>query len=236
MPTATRQPDPRSFDRLPVVFDRFAELVGGPLTDYLTTRLPSHGERAIDLGCGTGAHAWQLSRVFADVVAVDVSEPMLAFAQRHRPAGNINYQLRDLAAVTPTSDGLFDFVLSTHTLHHVLDLARALEQIRSLMKPGGQVVLIDNVDPRHQAPRSWFRSEARKGLLLDLRRHRRPIREAFELYRLSTHPAWLDHLATDVFLTDAEFRVVYEEVFPGATFTPFYRTLAMYWRKPESAT
>jgi hypothetical protein len=72
--------------------------------------------------------------------------------------------------------------------------------------------------------------------LLDLRRHRRPVRQAFEVYRLSTHPAWLDHLATDVFLTPAEFEAVYGAVFPGADFTPFYRTLAMHWQKPESAT
>lgn len=214
MPTTTRQPDPRSFDRLPAVFDRFAQLVGGPLDDYLTGHLPTHGERAVDLGCGTGSHAWQLSRVFDNVRAVDISAPMLAHARRHRPAGTIHYQRRDLTDVTPGRDGRFDFVLFTHTLHHVPDLRFALELIRSLVKPGGQIVLIDNVDPRRQAPRSWFRSEARKALLLDVRHRRRPVRDAVELYRLSTHAAWLDHLSTDEFLTPAQFEAVYGAVLP----------------------
>jgi hypothetical protein len=94
-------------------------------------------------------------------------------------------------------------------------------------------VLIDNVDPRHQAPRRWFRAEARNALLLDLRHHRRPIREAVELYRLSTDPGWLDHLTTDIFLTPEEFRHVYGSVFPGADFAPFYRAVGMHWRAPD---
>ncbi len=229
--SATTQRDPRSFDHLPAIFDRFIELVGGPLNDYLSERLPAHGERAVDLGCGTGRHARLLSGVFDEVLAVDVSMPMVQFAQHHRSAPNIDYQQRDLLDVSPGRDGRFDFVLSTHTLHHVPDLGFALEQIRSLVRPGGQVVLIDNVDPRHQAPRRWFRAEARQALLLDLWHRRRPLREAIELYRLSTHPGWLDHLTTDVFLTAEEFRQVYGAVCPGADFTPMYRTLAMHWQE-----
>jgi hypothetical protein len=99
--------------------------------------------------------------------------------------------------------------------------------------PRGQAILIDNVDSRRQVPRRWFRTEARKALLLDLRRHRRPIREAALLYRLSTHPGWLDHLTTDVFLMREEFTQLHGMVFPGADFTSMYRTLAMHWRERD---
>ncbi len=230
---ATAERDPRSFDHLPAVFDRFAELVGGPLNDYLRRRLPAHGLRAVDLGCGTGQHAWLLSRVFRQVLAVDISAPMVQFAQRHRSAPNIDYSVRDLTEVTSDQDGQFDFVLCTHTLHHVSDLQPTLRQIRGLLTPGGQAVIVDNVDPRHQAPRRWFRDEARRALLLDLRHRRRPIRQAVEVYRLSTHPGWLDHLSTDVFLAPEEFQQMYGTVFPGAEFTPLYRTMAMHWRGPD---
>jgi SAM-dependent methyltransferase len=235
MYAATGPHDPRSFDHLPAAFDRFAELVGCPLTDYIRRHLPPRGRRAVDLGCGTGQHAWLLSRVFGEVLAVDISAPMLQFAEQHRPAPNVRYQQRGLTEVTAEHDGQFDLVLSTHTLHHVPDLPAALRQIRSLLAPGGQAILVDNVDPRHQAPRAWFRAEARKALLIDLRRRRRPIREAIEVYRLSTHPGWLSHLSSDVFLTPAEFEAVYGAVFPGAEFTPMYRTIAMHWRKPADS-
>jgi len=227
--------DPRSFDHLPAVFDRFAELVGGPLRRYLLARLPERGRRAVDLGGGTGQHAALLAERYDEVLAVDVSEPMLGYARERRPRGNIRYEHRDLRAVTAASDGRFDLVLSTHTLHHVEDLDATLAQIRGLLRPGGQAILIDNVDPRHRAPRSWFVQEAVRGLAGDVLHHRRPISEAVEVFRLSVHPAWLDHLASDVFLTPAEFAVRYTAAFPGAEITPMYRACALHWQDRPDA-
>ena len=222
--------DPRSFDHLPAVFDRFAELVGGPLRDYLTDHLPARAGRAVDLGCGTGQHATLLARHYDEVLGVDISAPMLDHARRHRPAANIRYEHRDLTSVTPAADGRFDLVFSAHTLHHVADLPTALARIRSLVRPGGQAILVDNVDPRRQAPRRWYRAEARTTLLLDLRHRRRPVRDAVELYRLATHPGWLDHLTTDVFLTPDQFTTTYRTTFPDAELTPLHRALALHWR------
>ena len=126
-------------------------------------------------------------------------------------------------------DPAFDLLLGTHALHHVEDLDLALHQIHSLVRPGGAAILVDSVDERRQVPRAWFRAEARKALLLDIRRHRRPLQEAAELYKLSTHPAWLAHLERDVFLTPEEYEQTYSRVFPGARFTQFYRTVGMTW-------
>jgi SAM-dependent methyltransferase len=233
MRTASRGYDPRSFDHLPATFDRLLTLAGGPLVDYLTGLLPRHGGRAVDLGCGTGQHAALLARHYDDVLAVDISAPMLAHAARHRPAGNIRYEQRDLTDVTEDTDGRFDLVFCAHALHHVSDLAATLTQIRGLTRPGGQVVLVDNVDPHGRSSRRWLRAQARRGLIVDLRRHRRPIGEAVELYRLCTDPAWLAHVSTDEFLTPDQFEQTYGAVFPGAEFTPMYRAVAMQWRATE---
>jgi hypothetical protein len=81
-----------------------------------------------------------------------------------------------------------------------------------------------------------LRAEARRGLIVDLRRHRRPVGEAVEVYRLSTAPAWLAHVSTDEFLTPEDFEQTYSQVFPGAEFTPMYRATAMHWRAVEWPT
>jgi SAM-dependent methyltransferase len=222
--------DPSSFDHLPAHFDRFVELVGGPLGDYLTVRLPEHGGRAVDLGAGTGRHAVLLAQRFDEVLGVDLSAPMLDYAAERRPRGNVRYEHRDLTTVAVENDGAFDLVLSTHTLHHVPDLDSVLAQIRGLLRPGGQAILVDNVDPRRQVPRSWFVKEAVRGLAADILHHRRPVAEAVEVFRLNVNPAWLDHLAADVFLTPAEFTARYTAVFPDAEITSMYRTRAMHWR------
>jgi SAM-dependent methyltransferase len=229
----TRVSEPAgSFDSIAEVFDRFAELVGGPLRDYLDTVFPEHGGRALDLGCGSGRHSAMLAARYREVLGVDVSEPMLAIARVRRALPNITYQQRDLRDVRVDTDGRFDLVFSVNTLHHVSDLEQALHQIRDLVVPGGRVILIDNVASRPAISRRWFIGEAVRGLVLDVVRRRRPVREAFELFRLNIHPGWLDHITTDRFLSRAEFEQRYGSVFPGARYTDLYFARAMCWDVP----
>jgi SAM-dependent methyltransferase len=221
-----------SFDAYAESFDRFAELVGEPLDTYLASVFPSRGARAVDLGCGTGRHATLLAAGFRQVVGVDISAPMLQIARRRRNPPNVTYQERDLRTLRPDSDGTFDLVFSSYALHHVDDLDATLIGIRELAAPGGRVVLVDNVAPRPAVPRRWFVKEAVRILAADLVRRRRPPGEAWELFRLNTHPAWLDHLTSDRFLSPAGFQERYGSVFPGARYTDLYRARALCWDVP----
>lgn len=223
----------RSFDPIAQHFDRFVELVGQPLNEFLESVLPERGgARAVDLGCGTGRHAALLAGRYAQVLAVDISTEMLALARRRQGQANITYLRRDLRQVQPDVDGTFDLILSAYALHHLDDLEQGLWGIRRLAAPGGRVVLIDNVAPTPSVPRAWFVEEALRMLALDLRRQRRPPAEAWELLGLNLDPGWLDHLTSDRFLRPAEFSDLYGRVFPGARFTDLYRSRAMCWDNP----
>jgi SAM-dependent methyltransferase len=157
---------------------------------------------------------------------------MLALAQLRRDRPNICWQERDLRELTPERDGRFDLVLSAYTLHHVQDLDQTLEGIRALVAPGGQAILVDNVAPTPALLRRWFPREAIRVLVGDLIRRRRPPQEAWELYRLNTHPVWLDHLTSDRFLSPAEFAQRYTAAFPHGVITPMYRARALCWDAP----
>ena len=223
----------RSFDHMAEHFDRFAELVGSQLDEFLESRLPAGGgQRAVDLGCGTGRHATLLAARYQQVLAVDVSASMLQLAQARRSLPAITYQQRDLREVRADTDGVFDLVLSAYALHHLGDLDQALWGIRELVAPGGRVVLIDNVAPRSAVPRRWFICEAIRMLVLDLVRRRRPPREAWELLRLNVDPGWLDHLTSDRFLNPQQFAERYRAIFPGAQITGLYRARALCWDAP----
>lgn len=63
----------------------------------------------------------------------------------------------------------------------------------------------------------------------DLVGGRRPLPEALELFRLQLHPAWLDHVTSDRFLSPSEFRHRYGGVFPGGRFTDLYRACVLTW-------
>lgn len=224
--------DLQPFDHLCQHFDRFAELVGGELDAYLLFRLPAAAGRAVDLGCGTGVHTAVLADRYQEVLAVDLSEPMLAWARGHRARSNVHYEQRDLADVTLERDGRFDLVFSAYTLHHVPDPAAALQQMRRMLRPGGQIIVVDVVDDRRRIPRKWLRRQALRAFAGDLRTRRRHPRQALELLRLQLAPAWLDHITTDQLLAPAEWEAIGQAVLPGAVFTPLDRGRALRWTNP----
>jgi ubiquinone/menaquinone biosynthesis C-methylase UbiE len=226
--------NPQSFDHLPARYDRFAVLVGDELHAWLRRHLPARGGRALDAGCGTGVHTALLAERFNEVLAVDLSAPMLDYARAHRPRGNVHYVQRDVQDVSPADDGRFDLVFCAYTLHHVPLFYGTLRRLRSLVRPGGSVLLVDVVDDRRQVPRSWFRAEAFRTFRDDLLRARRPLGEAVELLRLQLDPDWLDHQSTDRLLPPAEWDGRTREVFPGAAITPLYRAHALAWHAPEA--
>jgi ubiquinone/menaquinone biosynthesis C-methylase UbiE len=233
MSTQTRA-EAQSFDRIAEMFDRFHTLVRGPMDVWLRDRLPDSGGRALDLGCGSGHHALLFAERYAEVLGVDVSEPMLAIGRARRAHPAITYQHRDLLDVTLDKDGRFDLVFSAHTLHHVPDLPAALDQIRAMVAPGGRAILIDIADDRPAIPRGWLKRQAAKGLVKDLTRHRRPVGEAFELFRLSVRSGWLDHVTTDRFLGPDEFVRVYGGAFPGSEVVPMDQARILVWTAPAA--
>jgi SAM-dependent methyltransferase len=221
--------DPQSFDHLAARYDRISTLLGAELRAWLLFHLPARGDRALDLGCGTGVHTTQLAERYDEVLAVDLSGPMVEFARHRRHRSGIRYEQRDLRDAAPARDGQFDLVFSAYTLHHV-ELDSALHRIRSLVRPGGQVLLVDLVDDRPEVPRSWLRGQAWRMLAADLRHRHRPLREAVELLRLQLDPDWLDHQTSDRLRPAADWDAHCRAVFPGATITPFRRARALDWR------
>jgi ubiquinone/menaquinone biosynthesis C-methylase UbiE len=214
--------DAQSFDRVAAEYDRLGDLARVDHAGrWLGDVLPSAGDRALDLGCGSGRHAVLLAERFRKVAAVDVSGPMIELARCRRPRPNISYRRADLREVADT--GGYDFILSVLALHHVPDLHAALAHIRTLLAPGGRVVLMDMYEtgtgalPRRVLERivplrARLHGLAAQTLVRDL--IRRGPSAAWEVYRLSTGP-WLDHRVSDRFFTRDELRRACLEVFPG---------------------
>jgi SAM-dependent methyltransferase len=154
---------------------------------------------------------------------------MVEFARHGRPRPGVRYEHRDLRDVAPDTDGRFDLVFSAYTLHHV-ELDSALRRIRSLVRPGGQVLLVDVVDDRQPVPRSWFRRQAWRMFAGDLRHRRRPVRDAVELLRLQLDADWLDHQTSDRLHPAEDWDARCRAVLTGATITPLRRARALDWR------
>jgi SAM-dependent methyltransferase len=192
--------------------------------------LTTDGQLAVDVGCGAGRHAVIIAEHYEHVLGVDASAPMIELAMRSRSHERVTYRVADLFEV----EGEFDLVFSSATLHHVKPLRPALEHLRSLVRPGGQAIIADVMAPQrrthrfvhHLAPRGFFIAGALLNLMVDFV-SRRP--DAVDKFRMATYQPWLDHLATDRFLTTSEFDHTYGSVFPGATFTQLQHLRVCRW-------
>lgn len=99
----------------------------------------------IDLGAGTGTGALALARQLpdAEVVAVDVSEPMLEHLRHKARALGLADRIRTVQADLdqPWPDlGPADLVWASASLHHMADPGRALTQALATLRPGGVLV------------------------------------------------------------------------------------------------
>jgi ubiquinone/menaquinone biosynthesis C-methylase UbiE len=109
--------------------------------------------RVIEIGGGTGANLAHYGSGVEELVITEPEEPMarrLEAKLSEYPALPARV-VRAPAEALPVEDGRYDFVVSTLVLCTVEDPARALAEIRRVLKPGGRLVFLEHVrsdDPK----------------------------------------------------------------------------------------
>lgn len=106
-------------------------------------------ERVLDVATGGGHTAFALAPHAAQVVALDLTRPMLEAAQqeaRARNLHNISYLEGD-AQELPCAGGSFDLVACRHAAHHFPNVQQAVYEWARVLKPGGKLVLVDSTSP-----------------------------------------------------------------------------------------
>jgi|SRR6185312_2471358 len=109
----------------------------------------------LDLATGSGDVAFALERGVPSagrIVGLDFCLPMLAEAERKRPAGSrISFQAGDALAL-PFSDGSFDAVTIAFGLRNLADRSRGLAEMRRVLRPKGRLLVLE-----FSQPSAWFR-------------------------------------------------------------------------------
>lgn len=111
----------------------FVWKLGAALIELLA---PQHGERILDLGCGTGHLTAQIAASGAEVVGIDSSAEMIAQARQAYPA--LPFEVADARSFS--LPGAFDAVFSNAVLHWVKQPEAAIDRIRAALTPGGRFV------------------------------------------------------------------------------------------------
>jgi ubiquinone/menaquinone biosynthesis C-methylase UbiE/DNA-binding CsgD family transcriptional regulator len=106
-------------------------------------------ERVVDVGTGTGHTALALAPYAREVIAVDITLPMLEEAQglaAGRGLTNLRFLQADASSL-PLAGGQFDLVTCRQAAHHFSKIAQAVHEWARILKTGGKVVVVDSVSP-----------------------------------------------------------------------------------------
>lgn len=134
----------RLYDRLTAPAERMMGLARG--REWVFERVPRG--RVLEVGAGTGKNLRYYPEG-ARVVATDLSAEMLAEAKKKAAGsvGNVRFVVTD-AEDLAFRDGVFDAAVATCVFCSVPDPVRGLREIRRVLKPGGEVILLEHMRPQ----------------------------------------------------------------------------------------
>ncbi len=114
--------------------------------------------KIVDLGAGEGLISQLLARRAEKVVCVDNSPKMVEFGSelaKKNGFANLIYKLGDIESV-PVSDNIFDCALLSQALHHAQRPQVAVEEAFRILKPGGQLIIIDLLEHQFEQARDLY--------------------------------------------------------------------------------
>lgn len=102
------------------------------------------GQRScLEIGCGAGRITNRLAVNFERVIATDVSEGMLEYAQAHVHAPNVDWHLTDGESL-PCADAGVSAVFSCHVFQHLPNFkagAAIFAEVHRVLEPGGSFMI-----------------------------------------------------------------------------------------------
>lgn len=126
---------------------------------HLVARLPEGPSLVLDLACGTGdvALAIAAARSRARIVGADLTLGMLRAGRSKIAAAGGRVELHNASAeALPYRDRTFDAVTMAFGIRNVVRREVALAEIRRVLRPGGQALLLDFSLPPNPAVRALY--------------------------------------------------------------------------------
>jgi demethylmenaquinone methyltransferase/2-methoxy-6-polyprenyl-1,4-benzoquinol methylase len=119
----------------------------------------AQGKDVLEIACGTGLFTQAAAAVSASLTALDAAPEMLALNRERLAGRGVYYVLADIFEWKPTES--FEVVFFAFWLSHVppARLAGFLATVRRALRPGGQVLILD------EHPIVWRGLQHREGVL-----------------------------------------------------------------------
>jgi SAM-dependent methyltransferase len=146
-------PKPKS--AMPFTGERLTSDCGGQtqiehLHRYLLAREWCRDKDVLDVASGEGYGTALLAQVARSAIGVEIAPDAVGHASEAYRAANLRYVAGD-ARVIPCADAAFDVVTSFETIEHFAEQNRFLDEVRRVLRPGGQLIIStpdrDNYSP-----------------------------------------------------------------------------------------
>jgi phosphatidylethanolamine/phosphatidyl-N-methylethanolamine N-methyltransferase len=129
------------------------------------------GGQILEIGVGTGL-SFDDYDATTEITGIDISEPMIARA-RHRAASGRYPYVKGLAVMDAQNlrypDASFDCVVGQFVITLVADPERVLSECARVVKPGGQIILVNHLYSEHGLAAAVERLLAQKARAVGLR-------------------------------------------------------------------
>jgi 2-polyprenyl-3-methyl-5-hydroxy-6-metoxy-1,4-benzoquinol methylase len=109
------------------------------LSRYAFASRLARRKRVLDLGCGTGYGANELSRNASCVIGIDLHEEAIVYASRHSQ-GNSRFLQGDVRSL-PFANGSFDLITCFEVIEHLEDWQTLLAEASRTLAPAGQCIV-----------------------------------------------------------------------------------------------
>jgi ubiquinone/menaquinone biosynthesis C-methylase UbiE len=219
-------------------YDFFAQTLGQTVYNEVLSFLFPSTRMALDAGCGSGFLSLKLADYVDHVIGLDISNTMIALArERQTKMGkkNVHFLKADLETL-PFLKETFDFVVSKNTLYHT-QLEITLPALRQLIKPGGRMVVFDQITSTPYLDKFpiWHVIRSLKKAPGLARSH--GFSTMLRILSFQLRPQWIRHICNGNRLTGDSFQNIFSQFLPGCRFNRFKRApwrIVAIWEAPLS--
>jgi ubiquinone/menaquinone biosynthesis C-methylase UbiE len=123
---------------------------------YRRRVVPAAHGRVLEIGIGSGLNLPLYTDVVEQVIGLDPSARLLSMAQQVHGSGAASTRLIEGSAeALPLEDASFDAVVTTWTLCTIPDVIVALQEMRRVLKPSGELLFVEHGRSPDQKVRRW---------------------------------------------------------------------------------
>jgi len=126
------------------------------LTDFCLSKLEMHpGQTFLEVGCGNGVQSvYIFERINPDkMIGIDLNPDNIALALKNKNGQpNLDFRVDDAQQLVSIPDQSVDVLLCIESAFHYPDKDLFLNQVKRVLKPGGQFVIADITNKKHWRP------------------------------------------------------------------------------------